>query len=627
MKSWKKLWLLSGVSLLALAGQAEEPWRFLTLADWHWAEKYIFTGEPSTAVAAAIAEDVAAVKMLKQNYGGDLILLPGDSNGGHWDRPDFIKRKFPGLSAKESILKAGHLCYSGMIDSFKKGGYSTLIMAVGDHEVGDNPWRAGSAVSRCQPQFREAFAREFNMDPDGGDFLHKDSIGKAASRPLGTKYENTSYATRHKNVLFVTVDAFHQEDPNKRIGDEGSVTGTVVGEHLQWLENVLSEARKDAGIKHIFVQAHLPVIYPVRKVNSSGMLMDDNTENPFWKLLRKYKVDIYFAGEVHANTATKDSESDLVQLVTRGNFFNNFQTVDITDDRIEVICQNQKIGTQPSDGDYAVSGRLVIDKSGAETVMEDSGELALLDPAGRHFHFTFEEKDTLFENPIMGLSGRAKKEKDKIIRGVSCTDIFLNRGTFGPHYSALTANVELTDGPRGRAGQFNKDSRMGIFAMGPHHAGHALSYALWVKTTSEENQLLVNSASCWSKELKGFLNLNLNNGVPEVMISPKQRLLAGSANLNDGQWHHIAASMPKDGCLLSEVELYVDGLPVQTRLAAGDGKLHFKQAVRMGFGGLNYSHKGFDSLSVKSFVGAMDEVSVWTRPLSSVEVADLAASR
>jgi hypothetical protein len=605
------------------AVEAGETWRFLTLADWHWAEKYIFEGEPSASVAEAIAEDVAAVKMLKQNYGGDLILLPGDSNSGHWDRPEFIRRKFPGLTAEESILKAGHLCYSGMLNSFKTGGYSKLIMAVGDHEVGDNPWTAGSSVSRCQPQFREAFEREFNINPDGGDFLYKESIGTAASRPLGTKYENTSYAYRHKNVLFITVDVFHQEDPNKRIGDEGSVIGTVTGKHLQWLEGVLSEARKDASIKHIFVQAHLPVIYPVRKVNSSGMLMDDGTESPFWQTLRKHKVDIYFAGEVHANTATRDSGSDLVQLVTRGNFFNNFQTVDISADRIEVVCYNQKIGTTPSAGDYAVSGRLVIDKSGTETMVSGEGELALLDPAGRHFHFTFEEERKLRNNPIMGLSGRAKKEKDKIIRGERCTSIFPNLGTFGPHYSALTANIGLVDGVRGKAGRFNKESRMGVFAMGPIQGGHALSYTLWLKTTSTKNQLLVNSASCWSPELRGFLNLNLNDGAPEVMISRTQRLVADGVRLNDGEWHHIAASMPHDGCRLSEVEIFVDGQRVETRLTGSDQPLHFNQSVRLGFGGLNYSSKAFDALPVEPFTGQMDEISIWTRPLSAAEVSAL----
>ncbi len=601
---------------------AEETWRFLLLADWHSAEKYTQSEKNPEWLAEAVAEDIATVAMFKKNYGGELILMPGDSNGGHWDTPKFIKNNFPGATPEESVLEAGRLCYSGMMDAFREGGYSTLIMAVGDHEMGDNPWPAGSAVSRCQPQFRESFAKEFNFNPDGGRFLYEKPIGAAASQPLGTKHENTSYAYRHKNVLFVTVDVFHQEHPDKNIGDEGSVTGTVVGDHLEWLDHVLAEARKDASIKHILVQSHLPVIYPVRKVNSSGMLMDDGVENPFWKTLRKYKVDIYFAGEVHANTVTKDPESDLIQLVSRGNFFNNFQTLDISDDRIEAVCYDQKVGTKTSEGDYAVSGRLVIDKSDSVARIEGEGELALLDPVDRHFHFDFEEKLPLWTHPIMGLSGREKKEDAKTLRGVTCKELIPNRGAFGKHYSALTANVELVDGLRGKAGRFGPDSRMGVFAMGPLHGNRAVSYALWIRTTSTGNEILINTATIWGHELKKFFNLHLDDGAPAVVVSDSQRLV-GEARLNDGRWHHVAAVMPKDGCRLSEVMIYVDGKRVKPLIEGSDLPLRFNQAVRLGFGGLNYSNKAFDALDAKPFVGEMDEISIWTRPLDRAEILAL----
>ncbi|MHC4700071.1 MAG: metallophosphoesterase family protein, partial [Planctomycetota bacterium] len=211
-------------------------------------------------------------------------------------------------------------------------------------------------------EFRKASANVFNINPDNGEFIYDKPIGEAASRPLGTKYETTSYAYQYKNVLFVTVDVFNQEDPDKKIGMQGSVTGAVVGKHLKWLDHVLSEARKDASIKHIFVQAHLPVLQPVRRVNSSGMLMDDEMESDFWKTLRKHKVDIYFAGEVHSNTVTKDPKSDLVQVVTRAKWLNNFVTVDVTDDVIDITLYNQA-APKPSDGKYDVYGKFVIDKS------------------------------------------------------------------------------------------------------------------------------------------------------------------------------------------------------------------------------------------------------------------------
>ncbi len=609
--------------LFSVHAWAGDSWRFIALADWHSAEKYTQSAKNPDWFAAAVEQDVANVTMLRETFGGDLILLPGDSNGGHWDTPKFIKKFEPGLSPEQSILKAGHLCYSGMVRSFRKGGYPMLLMAVGDHELGDNPWPAGSAVARCQPQFRAAFAKEFNTASDGGRFLYRAPIGSAPSRPLGTPYESTSYAVRHKNVLFVTVDVFHQEGPSKVIGDQGAVTGTVAGKHLEWLEHVLGEARKDAGVRHIFVQAHLPVIHPVRKVNSSGMMMDGDTSCEFWQTLRKHRVDIYFAGEVHANTVTKDPESDLIQLVSRGNVFNNFLTVDVADDRIDIVCHNQT-GSKPSDGEYKRIGQLTIDKTGANTAFEATGELSFLDPSARLYHFAFDQDMPLQQHPIVGLRGKTKDGTGVMLRGVKCTRVSPNAGAFGKHYSALCSGLVPVDGVRGRAAQFGKDSRMAVFAMGPHHSDRAVSYALWLKTKSTQNHVLVNTGSIWGGKLDGFLNLNLNGGKPEVQVSKTQRAVADSAGLNDDEWHHLAAVMPADGCRLSEVILYVDGNPVQTRLEGADRTLRFNQSVRLSFGGLGYSRKAFDALQVKPFVGALDEVSVWARGLSPAEVFVLA---
>ena len=182
------------------------------------------------------------------------------------------------------------------------------------------------------PIFRQGFIEKFNLDQDG-NFLFDDQIGEVSSRPLGTVFENTSFAYKHKNALFVTVDAFEQIDSpfidrSDGVGGEGVVTCTVRGDHLRWFENVLKEARKDDTIKHIFVQAHLPIVQPVRKVRCSGQFIDYGEDSEFWRFMNTYGVDVYFAGEVHANTATKSNDSNLVQIVSRGNMFNNFIKVE-----------------------------------------------------------------------------------------------------------------------------------------------------------------------------------------------------------------------------------------------------------------------------------------------------------
>jgi hypothetical protein len=49
------------------------------------------------------------------------------------------------------------------------------------------------------------------------------------------------------------------------------LTGDVAGSHLEWFEYVIQEAEKDLTIRLIIVQAHLPILNPVRKVASSAM--------------------------------------------------------------------------------------------------------------------------------------------------------------------------------------------------------------------------------------------------------------------------------------------------------------------------------------------------------------------
>ena len=617
--------IITALLLILNVARAEEPWRFLTLADWHLAEIYV---QPDK-YAEGIATVADGLKMLKANYGGELVMLPGDSNVGHWDTKQFIKSFNPKLTPAESILQAGELCYSGMVNTFKDAGYSKLLMAVGDHELGDNPWPPGTAVSECQPQFREAFASVFNINPDDGQFVYDKPIGEAASRPLGTKYETTSFAYQYKNVLFVTVDAFHQEDPDKTIGLQGSVTGAVVGEHLKWLDHVLSEARKDSSIKHIFVQAHLPVLQPVRRVNSSGMLMDDEMESDFWKTLRKHKVDIYFAGEVHSNTVTKDPKSELVQVVTRAKFMNNFVTVDVTDERIEITLYNQA-APKPSDGKYDVYGKFVIDKSSGRRVFKGEGELAFLDREARMIHFDFEEKFALADRQVLGLQrGPADPFVSEVtIQGVRCDRSFANRGVFGQNYDAQYSDVASAEGPRGKAGVFKANSQMAVYGAGPHGHGNMVSYALWMKTISKEDMVLINTGRAG---IKGLINLHLNNGQPELLNAANARLIADVQQLNDGKWHHVAVSMPKKDCKLSEVQFYVDGQAVESEVVGQDKQISVSLANKVTIGGLGHGNgkTPFSKLfhvehGIKPFEGSLDEVSVWARGLTAAEVAELA---
>ena len=155
-----------------------------------------------------------------------------------------------------------------------------------------------------------------------------------------------------------------------------------------------------------------------------------------------------------------------------------------------------------------------------------------------------------------------------------------------------------------------------------------ISYALWMKTTSKEDMVLINTGRAG---LKGLMNLHLNNGQPEVLIAVNARLIAKVQKLNDGKWHHIAVSMPKKDCKLSEVQFYVDGQPVESDVVGQDKPISVSLANKVTIGGLGHGNgkTPFSKLihvehGIKPFEGSLDEVSVWARGLTESEVSELA---
>lgn len=141
-----------------------------------------------------------------------------------------------------------------------------------------------------------------------GEYIYKDmKLGNTFLTPYGSPFQYTSFAHVHKNVLFVTLNVFEQltsplfQKKSGGIGGNGVVTVDVDGYHLKWLEEILRKGRNDPSIKHIIVQGHVPLIEPVRRSSLSSMTFDRQEESNFWKLLVNYGVDIYLAGEVHAN--------------------------------------------------------------------------------------------------------------------------------------------------------------------------------------------------------------------------------------------------------------------------------------------------------------------------------------
>ena len=255
--------------------------------------------------------------------------------------------------------------------------------------------------------------------------------------------------------MFITVDAFRLI-PNlssgqryferaSSSGGEGVITCTVTGDHLEWFENVLIEARKDSSIKHIFVQAHVPIIQPVRKSDCSGQFLDNAKSSDFWKIMSKYEVDVYFAGEVHANTVTKDDASNLLQIVSRGNRINNFLTVIVHDEGFTVSSYNE-IGTEwRYNGNYTKYGEVSVNKAGNTTTMASSGSLKIVDFQNYPLiQLNFDEKDTypFHSRQIIGMKHDQFKEvllgQNITIRNETSSTGMENYGVFG---RKLTLNI------------------------------------------------------------------------------------------------------------------------------------------------------------------------------------------
>ncbi len=280
--------------------------------------------------------------------------------------------------------------------------------------------------------FRQTFTDNFNTNYNG-DYRFQSYIGYVPSRPLLTEYEGTSHAYIHRNVLIVTLDVLYQSDPNINIGFKGSVDGEVTGNHLNWLDRVLDAGKNHPDIDHIFVQGHFPVLHPVRRSKSSGQMMKDNEHSQFWQVMKKHNVDIYFCGEVHLNTVTKDDTSNLIQIASRGNQFTNFLTVDVSRDTIDITLYNE-IGNEPImyNYEYEQQGRLIVTKNEHGTSIKSFRELKLLNRKRAMIHFDFERITRLKNRPIVGLGYITSRQtpitNQVLIENVECIHSLPNMG-------------------------------------------------------------------------------------------------------------------------------------------------------------------------------------------------------
>ena len=226
-------------------------------------------------------------------------MVAGDLVMGHWG------------NEKAEIDEWADKYYPQWTQRFKDHNLK-VYAAIGDHEIGDNPWRGAKAAA--VPFYKDAFRKHLQMPTNGPAHM-----------------QGTAFYWAHKSALFVSVDVFETGKSK-----QGEIAAGVTGKQLEWFENVLKSHLEK--VDHIIVMGHTPILRPVRTYSSSGMLTEQGRESAFWKTMVKYDVDLYLCGEVHAVTCT---QKDGIQQVAHGGLIGrtnkpNYMVVTVHKDRLEL---------------------------------------------------------------------------------------------------------------------------------------------------------------------------------------------------------------------------------------------------------------------------------------------------
>ena len=590
----RKHLLIACITGIGMAGPAAKPWTFVSAPDWHVGQQEL---------TPPVSEELIGLQLTTitdmKSYDPELLLIAGDLASGPWIGETVIQPYVaPGGTEAQAIYEVCRVAFGNLKTRFEENGLTTILVAVGDHEIGeDSEWMPGSEVSHLLPTYRDAFQEIWNRNPDG-TFKYPVPIGSAPSRPIGTPWEDTSFAYRHKNVLFITIDVFHQPDPDVPANYLQLTTIAFMPDrHLQWLESVLKEARKDSSIQHIIVQGHAPVLPPVRGQRSGMIYVEGAEKSGLWKLMQKYDVDLYLAGEVHAPSAHRIPGKLPLQVVHGAPFGRNYLVVEVEGKKLSLKLREIHSGT------FTSIGQISLDKSARRPAVNSTGMLAFIDPNKSLLHYSFEEKQIRSDNPARGQGFL------RAALGTFSQPEIQNTAQMAAYYN-LKTECDLVPGVSGNALLLDGKDIAICQGAGVLTEDYPFSCTAWIQTTQTDPACVIGN---------GHQLLNLDIAIVEgrLAVSVSNSVLRSADSeqiLNDGSWHHFAVVSPEKASRLSELRLYVDGKKIKTRLEGdADPKIMIRPAsqIRIGRSG------NPDQTELADFRGAIDEVSFWLKPLSS----------
>ena len=611
-----------------------QPWTFVSIPDFNNQDIGSIAALPtfdggfeSTTASYEDAMDFIGTSIAQENP--VFVAVAGDLVMGHWDR-DVDGRQIFGpvgnLDQKRSAVEAaGAHYYPIWLRRFTDFGITNVVPALGDHEIGDNNWNPGGDRARLVGDYKRVFVEELLLDRGGNH--------RFALRPFGTPHEDTAFAFRHRDVLFVTVDVFRIDDPGTRLDSRtGAVLATVDGGQLQWLDGLLADARQpDAGairgVWWIIVQGHVPVLRSVRTRTSSRVFLrdfdgavnesdaDTGSDTEFWKTLVRHRVDLYLCGEVHDVTL---SESGGVTQVVHGaitgqNSPINYLVVDVQEDRLELRVKEispefaydsaqSGYGMNPlwqtgsnrppsfyaipqseKDEGFVVVGSATLDASaGASELVSATGKLRPVVPlepgSGLLIHLPF-DGDT-------GNLGGSGSSNDGVLEGDA----------------RLTANGLLGGGVElGGAGRVRASDLLELEDI-------PRTLTVWVKSSAPGG--LRTAATLGGNVAGGKFDVDLdlgNGGVLELGVG-FGRTTGRGPDLGDGQWHLLGVVVPDNAAGLRDVRLFANG----EFLYAQDNATQVV-GTRPGF--VTIGH-GANADYFQPFIGAIDDYALWLDALS-----------
>lgn len=196
------------------------------------------------------------LEAIKQEH-PDFVVVAGDLVWGHWSK-----------SKKYLRNKAG-VYYPAWIKRMQTYGLN-FYAAVGDHEIGDDPWREKKKL--LVPFYEKAFRKYLQMPGNGPEHM-----------------KGLAFSVLHENMLIIVVDVFEKNN-------NGDVNIDVSGEQLAWVKETLE---KNRGVRHIVVVGHVPILPGWKARSSSQLSIKSGAKSDLWQTLEKYGVDLYLCGEVH----------------------------------------------------------------------------------------------------------------------------------------------------------------------------------------------------------------------------------------------------------------------------------------------------------------------------------------